>query len=236
MTKLFFALILSLTMVHSAVAQSEPQDSHDSSRWLAAIAKFEAADKEKMPPKNAILFVGSSSIRLWNLSKSFPNLITINRGFGGSQLADSVQFIDRIILNYDPQSIVMYAGDNDIKAGKSPQRVFADFAEFVAIVRKKLPAAKIHYVAIKPSISRWQLVTQMRKTNGLIESYCNSDELLFFVDIDKPMLGTDQKPRPELFAKDGLHLNVAGYVLWNKVLKESLRQSGCLENAKTKSK
>ncbi|MDB4468341.1 hypothetical protein N9093_00620, partial [bacterium] len=95
---------------------------------------------------------------------------------------------------------------------------------------------KIHYVAIKPSISRWQLVTQMRKTNGLIESYCNSDELLFFVDIDKPMLGTDQKPRPELFAKDGLHLNVAGYVLWNEVLKESLRQSGCLENAKTKSK
>jgi lysophospholipase L1-like esterase len=236
MTKLLFTVILTLTIANSVVAQSEPQDPHDSSRWQKAIATFEAADKKKMPPKNAILFVGSSSIRLWNLSKSFPNLVTINRGFGGSQLADSVQFLDRIVLNYEPQSIVMYAGDNDINAGKSPQRVFADFAEFVAIVRKKLPTAKIHYVAIKPSISRWKLVTPIRETNGLIKSYCDSDEQLFFVDIDQPMMGGDEKPRPELFAKDGLHLNVTGYILWNKVLTESLRRSGCLENAKTTSK
>jgi lysophospholipase L1-like esterase len=130
----------------------------------------------------------------------------------------------------------MYAGDNDINAGKSPQRVFADFAEFVAIVRKKLPTAKIHYVAIKPSISRWKLVTPIRETNGLIKSYCDSDEQLFFVDIDQPMMGGDKKPRAELFAKDGLHLNVTGYILWNEVLTESLRRSGCLENAKTTSK
>jgi len=232
MKKSLLAILLTLAVVHSAIAQSEPQDPHDSSRWQAAIAKFEAADKENMPPKNAILFVGSSSIRLWNLDVSFPDLVTINRGFGGSQLADSVQFLDRIVVNYEPQSIVMYAGDNDIKAGKSSQRVFADFAEFVAIVRKKIPKAKIHYVAIKPSISRWQLVTQMRATNGLIKSYCEADELLFFVDIDQPMMGSDQKPRAELFAKDGLHLNVTGYVLWNKVLRESFRQSGCLESAK----
>lgn len=225
------AIFIALAMAHHAAAQSERQDFHNSSRWQEAIAKFESADQEEMPPKNAILFVGSSSIRLWNLDKSFPDLVTINRGFGGSQLADSVQFLDRIVLNYEPQSIVIYAGDNDIKAGKSPQRVFADFAEFVAIVRKKLPLAKIHYVAIKPSISRWQLATEMRKTNRLIQSYCEADKLLFFVDIDQPMLGDDNKPRPELFAKDGLHLNVAGYVLWNKVLTESLRRSGCLESA-----
>jgi lysophospholipase L1-like esterase len=235
MTKYLIAFILTLAIVQSTVAQSEPQDPHDSSRWQSAIAKFEAADQEKMPPKNAILFVGSSSIRLWDLNKSFPDLVTINRGFGGSQLADSVHFLDRIVLNYQPQSIVMYAGDNDIKAGKSPQRVFADFAEFVAIVRKKLPATKIHYVAIKPSISRWQLVTKMRETNGLIESYCDADELLFFVDIDTPMMGANKKPRPELFAKDGLHLNVPGYILWNKILRESFLQSGCVENAKTHS-
>ena len=235
MKKNLVAICLTLALTHYAVAQSEPQDPHDSSRWQADIAKFEAADEEKMPPKNAVLFVGSSSIRLWNLSKSFPNLVTINRGFGGSQLADSVQFLDRIVLNYEPQSIVMYAGDNDINAGKSPQRVFADFAEFVAIVRKKLPSTKIHFVAIKPSIKRWKRVTQMRKTNELIKSYCEADDQLFFVDIDQPMMGADKKPRPKLFAKDGLHLNVTGYVLWNEVLTDSFRQSGCLENAKTTS-
>ena len=76
----------------------------------------------------------------------------------------------------------------------------------------------------------------MRKTNELIKSYCEADDQLFFVDIDQPMMGADQKPRPELFAKDNLHLNVTGYILWNEVLTDSFRQSGCLENAKKTSK
>ena len=131
-------------------AQSEPQDAHDSSKWKNAIAKFEASDKTDPPQKNAILFVGSSSIRLWDLKESFPDFVTINRGFGGSQLADSVQFIDRIVLNHQPQAVVMYAGDNDINAGKSPERVFADFAEFVAILRKKLPDTCLLYTSPSP--------------------------------------------------------------------------------------
>lgn len=220
------AIVICLSTAQLTVAQSEPQDPHDSSKWEAAISKFEAADHLQSPPTNSILFVGSSSIRLWDLEKSFPNLVTINRGFGGSQLADSVQFIDRIVLKYKPRAVVMYAGDNDLNAGKSPERVFADFSEFVAILRNRLPDTTLHYVAVKPSIKRWKLITHVRRTNELVNGYCQMHDKLFFVDIDAPMLNEQGKPKPELFVKDGLHLNESGYRIWSKKLLESLGKAG----------
>ncbi len=206
------------------VAQSEPQDPHDSSKWNAAIKKFEQLDKLKRPLEHSVLFVGSSSIRRWNLEECFPDLAAINRGFGGSHLADSVKFIDRIVLTYQPQAVVMYAGDNDIKDGKSPERVFADFAEFVAILQKELPQTTLHYISIKPSIKRWKLVEKNRRANRLISSYCDQHEKLFFVDIDKPMLLQDGTLNPVLFAEDGLHLSTVGYQVWNKALRDSLEK------------
>ncbi len=210
------------------IAQSEKQDFHDSSNWENAIVNFELEDAKQIPPQNAILFVGSSSIRMWDLRKSFPDLVTINRGFGGSQLADSVQFIDRIVLKHKPQAVVMYAGDNDINAGKSPERVFADFAEFVAILQKQLPNTTLHYVAVKPSISRWKLVDQVRRTNALVKSYCELHDKLFFVDIDAPMLDKNGELLPELFLEDGLHLSELGYKIWSTKLLESFEQPGGL--------
>src|SRR5690606_31638453 len=103
-------------------------------RWEKAISAFEEQDRKSPPPKGAVLFVGSSSIRLWNLEKSFPHHSTINRGFGGSQIADSVHFADRLILKHEPKVIVSYAGDNDISAKKSPERVASDFQSFVKVV------------------------------------------------------------------------------------------------------
>lgn len=80
-------------------------------RWENEIQAFERQDTKRRPPENAVLFVGSSSVRLWKLEESFPKLGAINRGFGGSQLADAVHFAERIVIPYRPRLVVLYAGD-----------------------------------------------------------------------------------------------------------------------------
>jgi len=117
---------------------------------------------------------------------------------------------------------VFYAGDNDIAAGKSPERVLADFKEFVTTVRADLPRTKILFLSIKPSIRRWSLVEKMRRANDLIRDYSKQARRVEYVDVAKPMLGADGKPRPELFQRDGLHLNARGYQLWASIVKPLL--------------
>ena len=118
-------------------------------------------DKQALPPKNAVLFVGSSSIRMWDLPKYFPDLEVINRGFGGSQVAASVRYMSRIVTPHVPRTVVLYAGDNEIAAGKSPVTVFSDFKKFVGSLRRDLPEARLIYICIKPSISRWRTNSHM---------------------------------------------------------------------------
>jgi len=193
------------------------------SRWESAIRKFEQQDEKKSPPKKGILFIGSSSIRMWKLDDHFAELPVINRGFGGSQIADSIQFADRILLPYEPRIVVLYAGDNDVAAGKTPERVLADYRLFVKTVHDRLPKTRIVFIAIKPSIARWRLVEKMRKANSLIRAVTKEDERLSFVDIDTPMIGDDGQPRKDLFLKDGLHLNADGYKLWASLVKPHLQ-------------
>ena len=188
------------------------------------IRAFEAADAKRMPPRDAVLFVGSSSIRMWKtLEKDFPDLTVINRGFGGSTIRDSIRYADRIIIPYHPKRIVLYAGDNDVAQGMTAQQVFGDYKEFVATVRQKLPAVRIDYIAIKPSIKRWNMVDQMREANRLIREHAESQKNLGYIDIFTPMLGPDGTPQKELFIEDGLHLNDKGYELWTKVVGDALR-------------
>jgi lysophospholipase L1-like esterase len=198
-------------------------DRPDFGRWEKEIAAFEEQDRAKPPPRNAVLFVGSSSIRLWKLAQSSPDVPVINRGFGGSQLADAVHFAPRIVLRYRPCLVVLYAGDNDIAAGKTPEQVRADFEAFVRTVHKQLPKTPVAFLAIKPSIRRWKLVEKMRRANALIEEFCKRDTRLRYIDVARPLLGKDGKPRPELFARDGLHLNEKGYALWAALLKPCLK-------------
>ncbi len=124
---------------------------HNFARWEGEIAVFESADRANPPPKGGILFIGSSTIRLWKtLAKDFPDHKVINRGFGGSEIADSTHFADRIIFPYVPKQIFLRAGGNDIHAGRSPEEVAADFADFVRVVHGRLSDAKIVYVAVNP--------------------------------------------------------------------------------------
>jgi lysophospholipase L1-like esterase len=203
--------------------QGHADDKADFSRWEKTIATFEELDKVNPPPRNAILFAGSSSIRMWDLKKSFPALDVINRGFGGSQIADSVHFAPRLILKHEPRLVVFYAGDNDIAAGKKPEQVLEDFQALVKAIHKELPKTRVAFLSIKPSLARWKHVETQRKANALIEDFCKQDERLLYEDMGKSLLGDDGKPRDDLFAKDGLHLNAKGYEVWTAVLKPHLK-------------
>lgn len=208
----------------SAPAENTATDKPDPdpARFTADIAAFEAWDRQNSAPKDAILFVGSSSIRMWQTVESFPSRAVINRGFGGSHVSDVNHFAERIVLKYRPRTIVFYAGDNDIADGKSPEQVAEDFAKFVEIVRTQLPDASILYLPIKPSLARWQLWPKMRQANSLVHRYVEENAHVKFVDTATPMLGSDGKPRPEIFLDDGLHMNDTGYRLWTEILNKEL--------------
>jgi len=191
-------------------------------RWESAIAAFEAEDKLAPPPKDAVVFIGSSSIRLWDLKQSFPDLVALNRGFGGSQMSDAVKYAHRIVTPYKPRLIVLYEGDNDLNAGKSPQQVVADFDEFLKVVRTELPTTTLVVIGMKPSPSRWKLIEQQRETNRLLAERCAKDGKARFLDVEQPMLGSDGQPKPEIFRADKLHLNDEGYKIWNELLRPLL--------------
>lgn len=219
-----FVLLTLLAFVLASAPLPAQEAAPPANRWEETIRRFEEEDATQPPSPGGVVFVGSSSIRLWDLKASFPELNAVNRGFGGSQLADAVHFADRIVLPYQPRLVVLYAGDNDLAAGKTPEQVVEDYRRFVSKVHAKAPATRIAYIAIKPSISRWRLVEQVRKANQAIAEMARDDERLEFVDIDAPMIGADGKPRPELFRPDGLHLNAEGYQVWTEKLRPVLEK------------
>lgn len=204
--------------------QSEGSADSPSERWEKEIQAFEAADKKIPPPQGAILFIGASTIRLWKtLEQDFPEHQIINRGFGGSQIADSVYYADRIVIPYMPRLIVLRAGGNDINAGKSPEQVSEDFQAFVDKVRAKLPETRIAFISNTPSPARWSQVEQQKKANQLIKDYVTSHRNLDYIDIFDAMLGADNKPREELFVKDQLHCSPEGYKLWTSIVRPHLK-------------
>lgn len=192
-------------------------------QWEEAIQAFEQMDETDPPPEGAILFAGSSSIRLWTtLTEDFPDARIINRGFGGSQMSDLIHFADRIVTPYTPRLILVYEGDNDVAAGKTAEQVFTDYREFVSLVHDALPDTRIAFIAIKPSLARRALMDEMRKANGLIEEYAGARDHLDYIDIFTPMLGEDGEPLPDVFVEDGLHMNAAGYAIWAEAVRPYL--------------
>lgn len=188
------------------------------SRWEKDIAVFESWDTKNSFAEGGVLFVGSSSIRMWRTRECFPDLPVINRGFGGSQVSDVNEFANRIVLPYSPGIIVFYAGDNDIAAGESPEEVFGDYKTFIKIVHDKFPRVPIIYMSIKPSASRWELWPTMNRANSLIRDYSVNDTRLFYVDGATPFLGADGKPDAKYYLSDKLHLSVEGYKIWTELL------------------
>lgn len=196
---------------------------HNSSRWQKEIAAFQAMDATNRPPANCIVFVGSSSIRLWkSLAQDFPGLPVVNRGFGGSQIADSVKYAEEIITSYKPRQVVIYAGGNDIKAGKEPEPVFGDFVALVKKIRATAPHARIAYISSAPNPARWDQVEKVKQLNSMIKAYCRSHGCTF-VDVFPLMLGADGLPKPDIYVADRLHMNTNGYAIWRAALGPHLK-------------
>lgn len=213
----FAALLLAFTAaVAHADVPAEP--------FAADIAGFVEADRAAMPAPGGVVFVGSSSIRLWPaLAQDFPFVHIVQRGFGGSQLADATRYADRIVIPYRPRLVVLYAGDNDINAGRTAQQVYDDYLAFVARVRRDLPGQRIAFISIKPSPARASQIDTARAANALIRDHAAKGKGLVFIDVFTPMLGPDGAPDPGLFGPDRLHLNAAGYALWRRLVEPVLR-------------
>jgi lysophospholipase L1-like esterase len=191
----------------------------DPAKWTKEIAAFEKADAEKPPPKNAVFFIGSSSIRLWKtLAQDFPESTVVNRGFGGSEIEDSVAYVERVVLQYAPRMIVLYAGGNDINGGKSPDRVVADYEAFVAKVRAKMPDVEIAYISIAGNPARWAQIEKVREVNRRIAEIAKAGKGLKYINVHDAMLGADGQPKPDIFVADRLHMNEKGYAIWKEVV------------------
>jgi lysophospholipase L1-like esterase len=184
------------------------------------IRAFEESDARSKPEPGAVLFIGSSSIRLWDtLEQDFPRQKVINRGFGGSHVEHSVRYADRIVLPYRPRLIVFYSGGNDLAAGKAPQRVLHDFQAFVAKVRAALPDTRILYISIRPSVARRHLHGREWLTNRLVRKFADADPTTEFIDVVPALVGPDGSPRADLLVADKLHLNDDGYRAWTAVIR-----------------
>ncbi|MCA9230184.1 MAG: hypothetical protein KDA57_06010 [Planctomycetales bacterium] len=222
----FLAICFLLTSLAPAIGKELPCKPE---KWQAAIEKFAAADLENPPAQEGIVFVGSSSIVLWKLPESFPDLNATNRGFGGSEICDSTHYLETLVIKHHPRIVVFYAGDNDIARGKTAEQVHHDFLAFQEKLFTALPDTRLLYVAIKPSRSRWQKAPVMAAANELIAAECESSERMTFIDIWTPMVSTQDSfeeeamPPADLFIKDGLHLSAKGYDLWNSILEPHLQ-------------
>ncbi len=225
MTRLRISLLILLCGPLVAAAQDKPAQKEQPDRWEEAIRAFEDWDSKNSFASDAVLFVGSSSIRLWPTRECFRDLPVINRGFGGSQISEVTYYTKRIVLPYAPKVIVFYAGDNDIAAGKSAERILADYKAFTELVHASLPQTRIIFVSIKPSRSRWTLWPVMSEANTMIRDLSGKDKRLFYFDGAAPLLGADGLPNLEFFLPDKLHLNAKGYEVWTKLLRPTIEKA-----------
>ena len=224
MPRLTIAVALCLSGLSVLSLPARAQQPVDPNRWESTIQKFEAEDQAQPPAKGGVLFIGASSIARWtHLSESFPEVRTVNRGFGGSEMADSVKYARRVVVPHAPRIVVLYAGENDLNRGVSPEQVGADFEAFHDIISKDLPAARLVVIGLKPSPLRWKLRDGMHKTNALIKAHCERQRACTYVDPWPYMIGKDGTPKPELFVEDGLHLTPDGYKAWTEMLRPVLK-------------
>jgi lysophospholipase L1-like esterase len=205
------------------LAQEKAETKKGPERYEKEIQKLEEKFQSQAVPPGGLLFVGSSSIRLWNLDQSFPDLKAINHGFGGSTLADSIHYFDGIIAPVKPSTIVMYAGDNDLAGGMSPEQVSDDFRKLTDRILKELPEChRIVFIAVKPSIKRWDNRVKIQQANAMIQKQCEANPKLEFLDVWPLMLNETGEPRKELLVSDGLHMSEEGYQIWTNALKPLL--------------
>jgi lysophospholipase L1-like esterase len=211
MNKLFIAFLL---LVSTSLLAQNPFEKE--------IISYEKQDSLSMPAKGQLLFIGSSSFRLW---KSFASDMqglppALNRGFGGSTLADALYYFDRMVVKYQPKWVFVYEGDNDLAKGKSPQVIASEYDEFKSRLAKQVPGAKVVFVATRPSLARTAIVGKQRELNALIQSKGG-----YYIDMHSPFFLADGSLMTDIFVADKLHLNDKGYVIFANQIRAFIKKN-----------
>jgi len=195
-------------------------------RFEPEVLKFEALDRKVPPPPRPILFVGSSSIRLWtHLPTSIHGRPVLNRGFGGSRFKDLLRFFNRVVLPYGPSVVVVYEGDNDLAEGQTPAEIAQDLAVFLERAETELRGTSILLLTVKPSPSRVHLLEVQSEFNRRLKLLPQSHPRVRVIDVASPLLDSRGKPDPRFFAADRLHLNADGYEAWRQPVLDAIELS-----------
>lgn len=234
----FTALLLAFVFGCKNEPSQQPQgasitrgDSIQVDRFEDEIKQYEAEDQAKMPPKGGIVFVGSSSFRMWgSLAQDFAPLPVFNRGFGGSTTPEVIHYAPRIVYKYEPSVVAYYCGDNDLASNAPPQVVFQNFKKFIGETEKNLPNATVVVLSAKPSPSRWALWKEYQQFNGMVSQFAQNRPNLRYVDAGQVLMGANGEPDASLYAEDKLHLNATGYAKWTALLKPIITE---VYNSKT---
>jgi len=180
------------------------------------IKAFRKQDSIQKPNDGMLLFIGSSSFRLWKDVKSdFNNQNILNRAFGGATLLDLIYFQNDVVLKYKPKKIFIYCGENDIASSEkvTPKMVFKRYKTFYKTLRKQFPETPIIFISLKPAISRWYMKDRMMATNKLISQFMKNKKNATFVNIWDDMLENGE-PKKDIYIQDNLHMNAKGYAIW----------------------
>jgi lysophospholipase L1-like esterase len=173
-----------------------------------------------MPAKGQILFIGSSSFRIWKtFATDLAGIPAFNRGFGGSTMTDALHYFDRMVVKYAPSTVVVYEGDNDLAKGKSIEELAKEYEEFSNRLMKALPKTKLVYLAVRPSLSRIAIVEKQKLFNAWLANYCKSQKGRFYLDMHSPFYLPDGTVMPDIFIADRLHLNEKGYQIFSAKIK-----------------
>jgi lysophospholipase L1-like esterase len=217
MNKYLKSMIVLLLISVSAVAQDKP--------FWNEIKQFEHQDSIAMPPEKGIVFVGSSSLRMWkDLEDTFKNYNAINRGFGGSDLVYANEYINELVFAYKPRQVMIYCGENDVAAGATAEQTYERFVTFFKNLRKGLPKANLTFISMKLSPSRAQFSKAILTANAMIKDYLSKQKNTGYIDITSKMLDSNGASRPELFQADMLHMKPAGYEVWTKEITPFLKK------------
>jgi lysophospholipase L1-like esterase len=189
------------------------------------VKRLESAIAE-LNQEPGIIFYGSSSIRLWNtLEDDFKEFTPLNAGFGGSTLAACSWFFHRIFNQLNPNSIIIYAGDNDLGDGRNPEEVLLFFNSLIQYVQHQYGDIPLGFISIKPSIKRWDIVEKIKYTNHLIEDMVKkTGGNTFYINIYDSMTDSNGYPKAELLQADGLHISEKGYCLWKEIILNRLAE------------
>ncbi|WP_099544883.1 SGNH/GDSL hydrolase family protein [Maribacter sp. 4G9] len=203
------------------ISQIDGEDPYDF--WRHQINRLKRRVRTLDQQENLIVFYGSSSIRLWvHMKNDLAPLNVVNLGFGGSNYAWCAHYFDEVFGPLHPSKIVLYAGENDLGEGKSPEVVLADFKKLVQKIKEKDATIELAVISLKPTLARQGMIPEIQETNRLLKQYVIHELGAQYIDVFNNMIGPNQKPMPEIYMSDGLHLNKAGYDIWSRTIRAAL--------------